>query len=181
MYNTGLTFGVAFTPTADLHLTALGFWDYGSDGLPAPFQVGLWDDSTGTLLASVTISSEDALDTSLTVEGGQWRYESLGASVNLASGTTYMMGYHSSTIVSADENLILNFSTVSGDPLVTLTGEFHIAIGGALAFPGIAIPTSGDYPGLVNAQFNVAAVPEPGCAVLVALGAIGLLRRRRGM
>ncbi len=170
--------GTDFTSTTAQELTALGFWDSGADGLAASYTVGLWETSTQTLLASVTISSADPLDTSLTVEGGQWRYETLGTTVNLAAGTTYTMAFYNDTVLEDVDCLILNFPTVTSDPTVTLPNERRFLMTGGLAFPvNVASPAGIAYNGQLNALLS--PVPEPGVAGLVALGALGLVKRRR--
>src|SRR5262245_3667040 len=69
--------GYDFVPTANHSLTALGFWDHSSDGLPRAFQVGLWATATQTLLASAVIDNADPIDPSVTIADGQYRYETL--------------------------------------------------------------------------------------------------------
>lgn len=75
--------GFDFVPSQSSLITDLGFWDSASDGLLGAFQVAVWDTTTQTQLASATIDNSDALDASVTVEGGQWRFETLGSPVAL--------------------------------------------------------------------------------------------------
>jgi hypothetical protein len=173
----GVTMGYAITPTTTLQLDALGFWDAGSDGLPASFQLGVWQTSTESLLASVTIDSTDALDTSLTVEGGQWRYETLLSPITLASGSTYMLGFFNPVEMTFSDYLFFNQFTITNDPAVTLSLERFTANTGSLSFPSFPFVSVDAYPGQVNAQFTV--IPEPTATTLAALGTLALLNRRR--
>ena len=50
------TVGWSFSVLSSLDVDGLGFFDFESNGLLAPHQVGLWD-SGGTLLASATVTS----------------------------------------------------------------------------------------------------------------------------
>jgi hypothetical protein len=171
----GRMHGVDFTSTTAQQLTALGFWDSGADGLASSYSIGLWQTSTQTLLASVTISSADTLDTSLTVEGGQWRYENLIAPVMLASGTTYTMGFHLPSSMSESDSLFLIHPTVTTASTVSIIDQRRFLTSGALVFPSST--TSAGI--LYNAQLNARIVPEPGFAGLVSIGALALLHRRR--
>ncbi|MCU0796088.1 MAG: DUF4082 domain-containing protein [Akkermansiaceae bacterium] len=173
----GVTMGYAITPTTNLQLNALGFWDAGSDGLPAAFQLGLWQSSTETLLASVTIDSTDALDASLTVEGGQWRYETLLSPITLTSGSTYTLGFFNPVEMSFSDYLFFNSFTITSDPAVSLSLERYAINTGSLSFPSFPFVSIDAYPGQVNAQFTV--IPEPSATTLAALGTLALLKRRR--
>lgn len=175
----GVTMGYNITPTTNLELTALGFWDSDSNGLPTSFQLGLWQTSTETLLASVTIDSTDALDTSLTVNGGQWRYETLLSPILLSSGTTYTLGFLNTIEMGFSDYLFLNQSTITTDPAVTLSTERFAINNGSLSFPTFPFVAPDAYPGQINAQFTLIPIPEPTSATLAILGTLTLLNRRR--
>ena len=172
------THGVDFTSTTALQINALGYWDSGADGLGTgnSYTVALWDTlNAGTPLASVTISDADALDASSTVNGGQWRYETLGTTVNLISGRTYTLGFYTPSSISSADSLFLNYPSVTTAPSVTFVDHRRFLTGSALGFPS-SITTAGSVlPGQVNAKF----VPEPGSAGLMILGSLMLLGRRR--
>ncbi len=179
--NWGASFnwGYDFTPNSNLQLTSMGMWDESSNGLPGAYQVGLWLTSTQTLLASVTIDSADPLDNSLTLNGGQWRYEAI-TPVSLASGTTYTMSFFTGTTLtmSVADSYLGDYSTVTSDSAVTLGGQGRRLSSSVFAFPTNTTPSAVFFPMQINAQISV---PEPGSAGLL-LGGLGLLglRRRRG-
>lgn len=52
--------GYDFVPNAALTINALGAYDHHFDGLERANQVGLWDRSTGALLASATVAGGSA-------------------------------------------------------------------------------------------------------------------------
>jgi len=51
------TVGIDFyiTSSGNMVVDSLGFYDYGQDGLQAAHRVGIWNDSTGALIAEVTV------------------------------------------------------------------------------------------------------------------------------
>src|SRR5260221_12151098 len=109
--------GFDFTPITNVNLTALGVWDLGLNGIfPAYGPVGIWETSTELLLASAIGTSASALDASVIVEGGAWRYESLAAPLALSAGTTYTLGFLIASLVDPSESLILNFPTLVVNP-----------------------------------------------------------------
>ena len=173
-YSGGATYGFDFTSTIAQQINALGFWDAGAKGLgTSSYTVGLWN-SSGTLLDSVTISNADALDTSVTVNGGQWRYKTLGTTVNLTNGASYTMGFYNTTTLSPFESLILD-SSVTTASTVSIINQVRVLGGSGLAFPTNIQPSNNAYIAQVNAKF----VPEPGSAGLMILGSLMLLGRRR--
>src|SRR5262249_58403989 len=82
----GTTRGWSFTTADSLTVTALGWWDFGNDGLAASHQVGIWNTS-GTLLMSATVAS----GTTDPLASG-FRFDSaLTGTTTLAPGT-YVIG-----------------------------------------------------------------------------------------
>ena len=175
-YTSGFTWGMEFKSNTAQQINALGFWDSAANGLGTgvSYTVGLWDTLLpGSPLATVTISDADALDPTLTVEGGRWRYETI-PTVSLTSGRTYTLGFYTASLISTTDSLVLD-SSVTAASSVSVINNYRVLFGSALAFPNNANLNSGLYVAQVNAKF----IPEPGSAGLVILGCLMLLGRRR--
>lgn len=175
--------GYDFVSTTNQSLTALGFWDQGADGLPRDFQVGLWETSSQTLLASVTIDNADPLDGSLVVAGGQWRYESLLSPISLSSGTTYTLAVQiGSPELSTTDSLLIDSATISFGATVSNPNVGRFLETSSFTFPiGTLIPGP-LFRGAINARVeSSSAIPEPTSITLFGMGlfALGLLQVRR--
>jgi hypothetical protein len=128
-----LTAGWAFSfSDFDLDVTALGFFDAGSDGLRISHQVGLWD-SGGSLLAQVTVDNTSTPVAS-TSTAGQWLFTELPSPITLPRGGTYILG---AFIPDLTDGIYdgANPTTASG---ITFLGE-RIGLGG-FVFPKDAFP-----------------------------------------
>lgn len=166
--------GFAFVAQSDFTIDRLGravspvFYHNGE--LVAEHVVELWRQdgaSSGTLLASVTVGPDSPRD-----EMG-YAFEFLADKLDLVEGQAYRL-------------VTTEFSTgTAGDPwrdqrrvplydhdLILITGTAH---GGYAGFPG-SDSTFGEF-AFGAPTFYV--VPEPGSAVLLALGGLGLLLLRR--
>ncbi len=171
--------GFDFVARTSLSLTALGFWDQGSDGLARAFQVGLWDTSSQTLLASAFIDSLDALDTSVTVQGGQWRYENLASAVTLTAGKTYTLGFQSGIApISATDSLFINYTSLTSDPGVAVINGARFLNTSSFGFPAGSGAAGPLFRANVNAKFS--DVPEPATLALIGAAVVaGAATRRR--
>lgn len=183
-YGANFMHGYDFVSTINQSLTKLGFWDEGSNGLPQAFAVGLWQTTSRVLLASAVIDSSDALDTSVTVANGQWRFETLASPVALLSGTTYTLGWQAGPIdISNADSLFLDYPTLSVHPNVTIANQFRFLSTSSLLFPTGSGARSDRFRGNVNAALEPAGVdvPEPATLLLFgsALAGIAAARYRR--
>jgi hypothetical protein len=185
----GFIQGYEFVSNQDQALTALGFWDEGSNGLPAAFQVGLWETSTQALLASAVIDDADPLDPSVTVANGQWRYETLDSPISLIGGVTCTLAYQVGADVLFPEDVLLLRPGFTGEPLllgindgVTINGESRfLPSDGALSFPTEGLIREIGFRANANAlltSVSVVTVPEPAAPLLLALGLPGLMVAR---
>ncbi len=173
----GGTVGIEFTVGATaINVTALGFEDAGLDGLGTAHQVGLWEVTSGNLLASVTVPA----GIGATVNDA-WRYVDLGAPIALTSGAAYRLGgevFNGGDFWS-DSNVFP--AAFSSDPAVSISGIGNVYAAGGFG----SIPTS-------NGAFNTVSetrwgpgnalfepIPEPSTLVLAALGLLGLMGIRR--
>jgi hypothetical protein len=157
--------GVAFTPGVDILVSSLGYYDQDGDGLPGNFEVGVYEFSSQTLVApSVSISS------SSTLAADNFRYEPV-PTITLNAGQQYLVAGFAP--VSANYAAALS-SGLTVDPDFTYDGYFY-DLGGALSFPTTSDPTL--YFGGPNLQFS--SIPEPSATILIGLGALSLVTRRR--
>jgi hypothetical protein len=183
------TVGLSFTPTSNLLVTDLGYFDDddvadadgGNDdadrlGNASSHQVGLWDASS--LLASVTVQAG-----TLSPLTGQYRYEAITPIV-LTAGVKYWLGATvDNTAASADALRDiwpdLGSSYTSVLPFTLLEGT--AVVGAGLIKPTGVFSTGNFYKG-PNLLASVVEVPEPSAFLLIGLGMIGILRltgRRR--
>jgi len=79
------TFGWEFSPTSDIWVTQLGYFDSGQDGLNIHHEIGIWDESQ-QLVVSATVPS--GLTGSL---AGEYRYVSV-PSAPLSAGQYFIIG-----------------------------------------------------------------------------------------
>ena len=166
------TIGYRFTVGASaITVTQLGVFDKNGDGLLSSHDVGIWDSTGTTLLASGTVASGVA--GSLTAN---FRYVSI-ANLALSAGTSYLIG----STAGIDEWGFNNYTALVIDPAITVNENRYTA-GGALAAPTTNNPA---FPFFAGPNFQYATpggVPEPGTiALLLASGfsSLGVLARNR--
>lgn len=158
-----------------INLTALGIYDAGSAGLAQAHDVGIYDRSTQSLIASVTLNAGAC---PVTVDS--FCYATLGAPILLGVGdyVTVM------TMPNQTPDLQFgNASAIGTAPEITyLTSAFDV--GATLHFPDPFL--NGSFAeGFAGPNFlftdGAAAVPEPASLILLASigGLIGMQIRRR--
>jgi len=164
----GGTVGGTFQVTNHITVTDLGCFNYVFDSNPGAIQVGLWD-SSGSLLASNTITPASTLV-------DYTRYESI-TPVFLDPGHTYHLGAY-----STNETIYLNLALGgTTDPVTTAP---QIALGNAartegwFASPAVWPSTPGAFYLGANFRFQD-RVPEPASGLLLGLGGLFLLIRRK--
>lgn len=165
--NGGLTLGWIFRVSAPGGIMAngLGFWDYHSDGftLGQTFDVGLWNSSTGKLLAESVVTSSSTLLPSMDSAGG-WRMNSI-PSLFLAPGD-YRIG--ALMPVNGANQILIDPGTFQSAPGINFEG-FERQIGSStLAMPDIGPP----YPSAIwfGPTFTFTPVPEPSLISLLVVG-----------
>lgn len=162
--------GWRFSIAAPITLTALGVWNDGD--LIAPHMVGVWGE--GTLLASQEVDATEG------VLSGDFYFEAIGP-VSLSAGTYTIAALYT----SADgDSYISGAASVSFAPEIAwLASLYPSTVSAGFAEPTVVTSSFGRFG--PNFQFDVAAVPLPGAAALLAggmaaFGALGAARRRRG-
>jgi hypothetical protein len=162
------TKGWAFTISSPVHVTQLGLWDQGNNGLNASHVVSI-STSTGTLMAQTTISS----GTGATLIDG-FRYVSI-ASVLLPAGSYTLGGFYGRN----DDRFAIHPSAI--------TTASELTYNGSRSRSGFAFP-AGNFFDHVNSYFGpnfqfATAVPDAGSTVsLLGCALLGLatLRRKLG-
>jgi hypothetical protein len=171
-------------------VSALGWQDFGGDGLAATHQVGIWLPDK-TLIATATVQAGTA--STLT---DFFRFEPLAAPVTLSANTTYIIAGLDSLAEKQVWDVFLG--GYAGYEVSGFAVDSLITIGAAGSAFGAYAPTSGGVPffafpdgpigccdtrsALLGPNFliggdDVAAVPEPATLLLVAAG-LGLVARR---
>jgi hypothetical protein len=157
--------GFFFTPATAILVTELGYVDC---GFSVGHDVGLYDVSTSTLLASTTVTGSSTLDSGF--------YYNLIVPVALTAGDEYAVV---GTQVEADNNWTADSLVVAPD---IMFDGYEYDKNTTLDLP--AIPYDTPYFG-PNFQYRVVSVPEPTTTALMIAGAlllpfkIGVLRRPR--
>lgn len=167
--------GYSFTPTTDINITSLGYFDVNSDGLADDHDVGIFK-SDGTLVTAAFVPS-GTVDP--IVDGG--RFTTI-TPVTLTGGTNYyiLANNNSVDLFVASFPSALTFAPQVGwnDYRVasanSILSPLDLSIGGPSGFDGYAGP---------DFQFN--AVPEVSAIGLYSLGLAILarltLRRKRSL
>ncbi len=173
-YGTPQTAGDIFTPTVNLIVSSLGFFDYQQDGLGESHEVGIFD-NTGTLLTSAVVAAGTASPLV-----GEFRYTNI-MPLTLYAGETYTMA----ALVTTQAD-VLGYANVSGIQVnanISLgahPGRYIFTSGPNLEFPTQITGCCGEFYVIPNFELAIApaAVPEPNVLTLFGLGAIVLIAYR---
>lgn len=159
----GLVAGNTFGAASSVTFNSLGFIDVGGDGLGTSHDVGIWDTSTQTLLASTTVTPTSPL-----ING--FRYASIPATT-ITGGSSFTIG---ALLPSSNPDAwMVNSSLILG-PGFTGAGTGQFQGSGTLVYP--ATPDGATY---VVANASTTVVPEPATLGVLAIGMLSLLGRRR--
>lgn len=163
-----VVYGWEFEVFADTNVDALGFFDFGGDGLIESHDIGLWN-SSGDLLASVTIPAGNA--TTL-IDG--FRYVDI-ADVLLGVDAGYIIG---ATNIDIDR-MIADVDSVSTLPTITWVSSRFGNTGGVLARPELTVNRDAYFgPNFLISRVGTVPVPAPLALIGFALAALGMLRRK---
>ena len=165
------TVGWDFTPTANITVTELGFFDLDGDGLALSHDIGIWA-SDGTLLGGTTI----AAGVGDTLING-FRFTDISDLV-LTAGQTYVIG----AVIQLDpngDNYFLNPATVASDAMIGYGRGLRSDANSGFAMPTVDANSGRFGP---NFRFLQSAIPEPTTWAMLILGfgvVGGAMRARR--
>lgn len=143
-----------------ISVTALGFYDFGGDGLLSSHQVGLWD-ANGVLLGSVEIPA----GTGAYLENDfRW--------VNLPTPIFIPTGYFTVAGTDGDDPIATDYTREMAPGITYVDGVWVES--GTLTYPTGSQPTAG-----LGGNFKYDNVPEPSTWALVVLCGLGVLVARR--
>ena len=158
--------GFDFTPTSNIIVTSLGWYDHGADGLNNSHPVGIYLTSTQQLVApAATVTTSSPLDPATS-----FRFEPIAPLTLLANVRYTIVGY------GAGPNWDLYVTNPSGgvsfNPSITYNG-WRTATSSGLTFP---TQTGGLVQQLFfAANFMLSPVPEPSVAILMTSGLFALV------
>ena len=178
--------GWQFTPTTNIVVTHLGFYDRDNNGLATSHDLALYIGSSSTPLVSTTVPAGTAglaLGPVNTSPFGVFRYAAITPTM-LSSNTTYVVAGHTTGTSGGGDGYGFNPHPVAsfhpwvafgdGSPPLFDSGSWDSA-GGSLVNPVGAHALDFSEPIGVNFVF----IPEPTNALLPGLGGLLLARARR--
>lgn len=176
-FSTGV--GLAFVPDKELLLGSLGFNAYAPTGsIPAanPVTVQLYETSDLNTPLATLVFDENATPVTFVPDAAGYFSSlfmaDLPSELVLSIGVEYMVAAYG---FSAQVQYLNGPAGVTVAPDVTHTGSYY-GFGGVGSGPNIFDNSGIQYGG---PTFNYRIIPEPGTLSLLALGGLGLWRRRR--
>lgn len=168
------TRGWSFTLGNEINVTALGFYDSGSNGLAETHQVGIWD-TAGTLLVSGTVGNDVLIS--------KFRYTTVLSGITDLQPGDYRLGGLGSANNSNRRGVSLSDTTLASG--VTYTGSLSNGDPGTFSDPSTPTTSLGYDVGYFGPDFlfTPVAVPEPAPLAIFAVAglAMGLMRRKPRM
>jgi hypothetical protein len=164
VFQGGIVAGNSFTAPNGATFNSLGFIDLGSDGIAANYNVGIFDTTSQTLLASATVTPASPL-----ING--FRYAPIPATT-IAPGQSFTIA--ASLPAGAPDPWMTN-TTLNLGPGFTGAGTGRFLGVGTLSFP-----TQSDAAPYAVANASDTIVPEPSAtpAVLLSLASLAVFLRR---
>lgn len=167
--STGDVVGYRFSVNSPITVTDLGVWNAdtntGGAGLSSDHMVGIWENSTQSLLTFATVSPVGS-----TVIG-QWNYVPTDPVV-LVPGVMYTAG--AMYTATDNDSYISSPSSVMAAPEVNIINGVNPSAGNL----GFVYPTTTST-NIARFGPNFLFVPTPGAAALIGLGGLLAARRRR--
>lgn len=205
---TSFCLGWSFTVASPVAVTALGIYDDNNtaldiNGNPTPgtamaasHQVGIFSDSTGTLLVQATVAPADtpyAAFSGLAATSGQLATDGTGVQLfrynsNLKDGATGLVTlpefvlqpgvtYDIAAVTGLDNYAYFNDTFAQNSPIVYKQDQYYSA-GGNGNTTTLQAPTQsyqgGDGSAFFGPNFQFTAAPEPSPVACLALGVLGL-------
>lgn len=157
--------GFDFKPLKDINVTALGWYDYGADGLFNPHPVGIYLTETQTLVSTpVIVSSASTLDPI-----SNFRFEHVSPFTLVANTTYTLVGYGAGPIW--DQYVTNPTGGVTFSPEISYVRQRSSRATG-LEFPSVA-GEAGILQGLYfGPNLMYTAVPEPAAFSLILFGGL---------
>jgi len=154
--------GFYFTPATAISVTELGYVDC---GFSVGHDVGLYEVSASTLLASATITGSSTLDSG-------FRYDSISPVLLIAGDEYAMVGNYPATGIDAGYQ---NNGSIGAAPEIIYDGYYY-DYSSTLDLAAIPYATADFGP---NFQYDV--VPEPATTTMIIAGALLLLPFKAGV
>ena len=164
------TVGARITPTNSILVTQLGYWDQDGLGLATNHQVGIWTDTGGSPLGSVTVQTNSTLI-------GVYRYALLTTPITLTNGVTYRIGAEVMD-TSGDAWLEKSAGDYTVGAPVIINQRAYSGSGAGFAFPVNA--AAGVGLAYIAPNFiSEVLVPEPSALLLCGVGGMLAWWRRK--